>query len=151
MEIRAAHQVNAPVDVTFQVFPMLPSSPTALKRSKAVEIVSAVQQGEGMRWRETRLMFGKEATEEMEIRAFLPNQSYDVVAESRGMRYHTRYTFAPQGGGTRVEMVFSGTPTSLPARLMSMLSFFFAGAMRKALHGDLQTLGAVAEQSSPAH
>lgn len=150
MEIRAAKQVNAPIDVTFVVFSDITKIQERVAGITKVEILSDVTRGVGTRWRETRIMFGQEATEEMEISAFQPNQSYDVVAESRGTKYHARYTFAEHHGGTLVEMIFSGTSTTLAGQLMSVFNFLFAGATRKALEADLADLKAVAEQQAAA-
>jgi hypothetical protein len=149
VEIQVAKQVNAPSDITFAVFSDITKAQERITGITKVEILSDVNQGIGTRWRETRIMFGKEATEEMEISALQPNQSYDVVAESHGTKYHTRYTFAEQQGGTRVEMIFSGKPTTLTGQLMSVLTFLFAGATRKALEKDMDELKAVAEKQVP--
>lgn len=147
MEIRSSRHVKAPIERTFDVFSDLTKAAERVEGIKSVEILSDTPAtGVGTRWRETRVMFGREATEEMEISAFTPNKSYEVVAHSRGVDYHTIYTFREHNGGTDVEMVFSGKPTTLLTRLMSPLGYLFKGATQKALEADMDALKRVAEQ-----
>lgn len=148
MNIQLSVQVNAPVERVFAIFSDVQKSEEWVKGITKLEMLSDVTSGVGTRWRETRIMFGKEATEEMEISAYEPNKSYEVTAENMGMNYHTLFTFTPSGDGTRVEMVFTGTPTTLTARLMGLLMVFFVGATRKALQEDMEQLKAVAESQA---
>lgn len=145
MEIRLTKQINAPIHVTFDLFSDVTQIAERVEGIQTVEMLSETVQGVGTRWRETRVMFGQTATEEMEISDFQPNKSYDVVAESNGTKYHTQYTFAERDGVTFVEMVFSGTPTTTAGRVMSVFNFLFAGATRKALEADMDDLKRIAE------
>jgi carbon monoxide dehydrogenase subunit G len=148
MQIKVSKDINAPIERVFDVFSDITQAEQRVAGISKVEILSDVKQGKGTHWRETRVMFGREATEEMEISAFNPNQSYEVVAESRGMKYHTIYTFTSNGDITRVEMVFSGKPMTLVAKLMSPLGMLMQGPARKALDADMDDLKRVAERSS---
>ena len=145
MEIRASKYIAAPIDVTFDVFSDITKAQERVNGITKVEMLSDVKQGVGTRWRETRIMFGREATEEMEISALQPNKSYEVVASSRGINYHSKYTFTEKDGGTLVEMVFSGEAQTLPAKLMIPLGYLFKNATIKALEADMNDLKAVAE------
>ena len=146
MEIRLSKHIAAPIDVTFDVFSDIPNLQERIEGIVKVEVLSEVSQGVGTRWRETRVLFGREATEEMEISAFQPHHSYEVVASSRGFDYHSQYTFAEAEGGTQVGLVFSGKATSLPARLMSPLGALFKKATQQALEADMDQLKALCEQ-----
>lgn len=146
MEVHASKHINAPIDVTFDVFSDIPNVQERIEGITKVEILSDITQGVGTRWRETRVMFGKEATEEMEISDLKANRSYEVVASSRGIDYHSTYTFTEQDGGTLVEMVFSGKPITLLAKLMTPLGYLFKNATRKALEADMDNLKIICEQ-----
>lgn len=150
MEIRASRHIQAPIDITFDIFSDITKAEERVEGISKIEILSDIKQGLGTRWRETRVMFGQQATEEMEISDFQPNRSYDVVAESRGARYHTRYTFTEKEGGTQVEMVFSGRPQTTLMKLMSVLAFLMKGPTQKALEADMDNLKAVAEAQARA-
>lgn len=150
MEIRVSQHINAPVNLVFDVFSDIENIQEQIEGITQVEILSDITHGVGTRWRETRVMFGREATEEMEISKFAENQSYEVVASSRGMDYHTIYTFNEIDGGTLVEMVFSGKPLTLSAKLMTPIGSLFQGAARKALEDDMNNLKVVCEQRTAA-
>ena len=145
MEIRVSKFVNAPVERVFDAFSDITQTQNRVDGITKVEILSDVTSGVGTRWRETRVMFGREATEEMEISTFTPNQSYEVKAESRGVKYHTVYTFTPQGDGTQVEMVFSGIPMTLMTKLMAPLGFLFKGTTQKMMDADMEALKKICE------
>ena len=148
MEIKATRLIQAPIDRVFDVFSDITRIEERISGITKVDILSETKSGVGTRWRETRVMFGQEATEEMEISAFTLNRSYEVVAASRGAEYHSIYNFTEENGGTRVEMVFSGKALSFMAKLMSPLAALMSGATRKALEADMDELKAVCEQRS---
>ncbi|MCC7117612.1 MAG: SRPBCC family protein [Anaerolineales bacterium] len=61
--------------------------------------------GVGTRYRETRLINGKEHHAELEVVAFQPNQSYAMKNVTDGIETIYRYNFQPESSGTRVELV----------------------------------------------
>ena len=148
MDIRVSKSINAPLERVFEVFADISKAQDRIDGITKIEMLSDITHGLGTRWRETRVMFGREATEEMEISVFQPNQSYEVVAASRGVEYHSIYTFTEHDGGTLVEMVFSGKPISFVAKLMTPLGYLFKGATQKALEDDMDALKAVCEQEA---
>ena len=109
-----------------------------------VEMLTDGPVGVGTRWRETRMMFKKEATEEMWVTGFDPPNGYTVEAESHGMHYSTLFSFTPDRDGTKVSWVFSGTALSLGAKIMSpIFSVFMTGMMKKCMLRDLEALRGV--------
>lgn len=143
--------VNASPERTFAVFSNVAAAEHYLSAVTRVEVLSDGPTGAGTRWRETRVMMGREATEEMWIETFDPPRAYSVAAESAGTRYLTTFTFAPDGSGTEVEMAFTGTPVTLLARVLgAIMAPMMMGAMRKALAQDMDDLKAVAEAAEAA-
>ncbi|MFI8291719.1 SRPBCC family protein [Streptomyces sp. ms191] len=114
-----------------------------------VEVLTEGGFGVGTRWRETRTMFGKEATEEMYVTASEPPDRYVTEAHSHGMHYVTEFALRPAGtGATMVRMTFSATPaggaaTGLLARLLGGLG---ARAVRRAVAQDLTDVAASVER-----
>lgn len=95
----------------------------------------------GTRWRETRIMFGKEATEEMEFVKIDPPNSYEVRAESHGSRYTTIFQFEKVGAGTKMTVSFSAEAQSLLAKIMSVIMGpFMKGSLAKLLLQDLKDI-----------
>ncbi|MEZ5977585.1 MAG: SRPBCC family protein [Planctomycetota bacterium] len=86
-----------------------------------VEVLTEGPVGKGTRFRETRTMFGRPATEEMEFLEFDPPRGYTLGAESHGCRYRTRFDVVPDGANTRLVMRFEAEPLTVFAKVMSVL------------------------------
>ncbi len=100
----------------------------------------------GLKWKETRTMFGKEATEVMWITEAEEPSFYKTRAESHGARYESQLAVEPTAGGSRLTMSFEGTPQTTGAKVMWALTGWMAkGAMRKALIRDLADIKAAVE------
>jgi uncharacterized protein YndB with AHSA1/START domain len=61
--------------------------------------------GVGTRYRETRLMNGKEAHAELDVVEYEPGKKYAMRNLTEGIETVYRYTFHPEAGGTRVDLV----------------------------------------------
>ena len=68
--------------------------------------------GVGTRFKETRVMFGKESSEIMEITRFAPHDFFTEEARSSGMHYVSNWSFVENEGCTRVSIDFTGTATT---------------------------------------
>ncbi|MFJ8668352.1 SRPBCC family protein [Streptomyces sp. NPDC093600] len=114
-----------------------------------VEVLTEGAFGVGTRWRETRRMFGKEATEEMTVTESVPPERYVTVADSHGMRYVSEIALRPDGSdATTVRMTFSARPadgraTGLLTRLLGGLG---VRAVSRALARDLDDVAASVER-----
>ncbi len=102
--------------------------------------------GIGTRWRETRIMFGREATEEMEVTAIDEGHSYVVEADSKGAHYRSVITVDAADEGTLLTMSFVGEPKGVAAKaLAATLGRMFQGATRKAFEKDVADIAAAVE------
>ncbi|MEE9394845.1 MAG: SRPBCC family protein [Planctomycetota bacterium] len=147
--IIATTLVSAPIESVFAVYTDLAKAPERIPNITALELLTEGPVGKGTRWRETRVMFKKEAVEEMWISSFDAPHRYTVEANSHGMRYETLFEFAEEDGGTRVTWTFEGTPLTLGAKIMApVFGLLMTGTMKKCLQHDLEALRAVCEQKS---
>jgi uncharacterized protein YndB with AHSA1/START domain len=90
------------------VFDFITTSDNAPKVVPSVKSMVKLTEGPvrvGTRYRETRLMNGKEQHAELEVVAYDPNQKYAMKNETSGVETVYRYTFRPEAGGTRVDLV----------------------------------------------
>jgi len=95
----------------------------------------------GFKWRETRIMFGKEAIETMWITDYAENEFYKTRAESHGSVYTSGMSIERVGEKTRLTMSFSGEAHTFSAKLMTFLmGFMMKGAMKKAITKDLNDI-----------
>lgn len=141
--------VAAPTDRVWSVLTDLDRSPEVLSGVDEIERLDGGGGfGVGTRWRETRTMFGKEATEEMWVTAMDPGSSYVVEAESRGVHYRSELGVDPEGEGrSRIWMTFGAEPQTFVGRIMgATIGLLFRGATRKMLAKDLDDIAAVAER-----
>lgn len=148
MQVEASITIAAPPERVFSVFTDFKNLESNVPAITKVELLE--KNGEpvvGMKWRETRVMFGKEATETMWISEITSPQSYVVEAESHGVHYRSTYTFTPtDNGGTHVSMTFGGEPQTMMGKVMAAIfGSLMKGATTKALEDDMTALKKVAE------
>ncbi|MGW1978897.1 SRPBCC family protein [Streptomyces sp. NPDC001889] len=149
-EVVVERRIAAPAERVWRVLTDLAGAPAVLSGVEAVEVLSDGPFGVGTRWRETRRMLGKEATEEMWVTASDPPRGYTVEAASRGAAHRSRFTLRPAGpGATDVRMSFTAVPpggaAGLPARVFGALG---ARLVSRAVARDLADVAA-AERAGP--
>jgi uncharacterized protein YndB with AHSA1/START domain len=91
-----------------EVFDFITSSDNAPKVVQSVKSMVKLTEGPvrvGTRYRETRLMNGKEQHAELEVVAYEPNQKYAMKNVTEGIETVYQYTFHPEANGTRVDLV----------------------------------------------
>ncbi len=140
MKAEVEVRIDAPPDVVFDTALDIPRWPAIISAITSTEMLSEGPLQVGSRFRETRIMFGREASEDMTIAELDRPRRYVFTAENHGARYLSEHDLIPDGEATRFIMRFSGTPASLTARLMAPLGWFLAGTMRKMIAGDLEDL-----------
>ena len=112
---------------------------------ECLEVLTDGPIGVGTRFRETRVVFGKKSTEEMEITAFSPPDGYTVETDLCGVHYRAEYRFISDIAGTHMRVTFDAQPVSFWAKLMSPLSMLTIGSMKKCVDADLEDVKRMAE------
>jgi len=143
--VSVTKRVEAPVGDVFAAFTDLENAAENVQGIVAMEILTDGPIGIGTRFRETRVMFGKKATEVMEIVAFDPGKAYRVKANSCGNEYLSEFRFEPKDGGTEVTMSFNAKPITFMAKLMSPLGKLLVGTMTKCIEQDMTDMKGYAE------
>ncbi len=101
----------------------------------------------GLKWEETREMFGKEATETMWITDSDENKHYSTRAESHGSVYITKLSLKENDGSTVLTMSFYGTPQTIVAKILSfIMKPLINSSIKKALVKDLRDIKAYVEK-----
>jgi uncharacterized membrane protein len=139
--------IQAPVERVWALATDIPASPQTLSGVEAVEMLTQGAFGPGTRWRETRTVFGRQATEEMWVTAVEPHRSYTVEAESHGAHYVSTFSFDAVGADrTEVVLDFDARPQGAVAKVLAKVTGPLASrSVAKALHKDLDDLAAAAE------
>ncbi len=95
----------------------------------------------GLKWTETRTLFGKTATETMWITEAEKNRYYKTRAESHGAIYTSIMRIDEKNGQIYLGMEFSSEAQSFGAKFMAtVLAPLFKGATKKALMKDLEDI-----------
>lgn len=143
--ITIARTIEASAEEVFDASTAVHTWADVVPAIQSVEVLTDGPVGLGTRFRETRTMFGREATEEMEILEFERPNRYVFGAESHGCRYRTTFTLTPDGTGTQIEMVFAGTPLTFTAKVMTVVMRPFMGKMADMCAKDLEAIKAHVE------
>ncbi len=134
----ASRMIDAPAERVFETVAQIENFSKAIPHITGIEFLSKQRKGVGTRFRETRVMGGREATTELEVTEYVPNEKVRLVSESGGTTWDTVFTVHPvAGAGTELKMVMDSTPHKLMAKIVNPL----VGPMvRKALEKDLDGL-----------
>ena len=102
----------------------------------------------GLKWRETRMLFGKPATAEKWITDAAENEFYKTRAESDGFVFLSTTRISESSGGITLTSSHDSQPQGIIARLMSIpMGLLFKGVAKKAVLQDLNDIKAAVEQA----
>ena len=130
-----------------EVFDFITASENAPKVAANIKSMIKLTDGPvgvGTRYRETRLMNGKETQTELEIAEFEPNQKYAMKNVTEGVETIYRYTFTSEEDGTRVDLVCELNASGVKKLMLPMV----ASILKKEDGDHLQRLKKVMEDGS---
>jgi hypothetical protein len=137
------------VDRVWSVFTDIAAGAERLSAVEHLEMLTEQPFGTGTRWRETRQMFGKSATEEMWVTDVEPMRFYVVEADSHGTHYTSRYDFSsPNSSTTTVTFSFSGSSRGVMKLLGAAMWPLLKGKMTTELRRDLDELAQACESAA---
>lgn len=146
-KVSLSTEINAPKENVWNLITDIENSINTISGIKKIEILEKGNPFIGLKWRETREMFGKEATEVMWIHNAKENEFYNVRAESHGSKYFTDFYLKEESGVTTLTMEFTAEIMSFGAKLMNFLmGWMFKNATVKALQEDLNDIKEAVEK-----
>ncbi len=137
-------EVEAPIDRVFRTVAHIEEFQRAVPHIVRVDFLSDVKTGVGTRFRETRLMKGKEAETELETTEYVENDRVRMVADSHGTVWDTVFSVTESGGVTHLTLSMDARPHELLSRLTVPL---IKGMVRKAVEGDMDLVKEYCERS----
>lgn len=146
--LEVSRHIDADPGAVWRVITALDSAPATLRGVTSVERLDATGYEVGTRWRETRVMFGKSATEEMRVAEVDPERRTVITSESGTARYRTVFELTPTASGTDLTVAFSGESGPMGAAASVVMTLFAPlakRATRKALQHDLEDIAVAAE------
>ena len=150
MKLQLTEMINASPEAVWEMITDLDNSAEVISGITKVEVLERPKEGEGvigLKWRETRMMFGKEATEVMTISAAKQGEWYETLAYNCGTEYRSRMTVTPRGQGAELTFSFEGTCKTWWAHLLSFATgWMMLGAVKQCMATDLADLKRAAEK-----
>ncbi len=142
-------EIAKPKEVIWAVITNIENSSNIISGIISLQILNQPEKGlVGLKWKEIRQMFGKEASETMWITESVENEYYCTRAESHGSVYITKLSLNETGSNTVLNMSFTAEAQTLFVKIVSAcMGFFIKNSMKKALLKDLEDIKKYVEKS----
>ena len=141
LTLTLSRHIPAPQQVVWDVISDIPGCVERIESIVGIEMLTGDTMEVGARWKETRTLFRRETTEEMEVTAFDPPLRYVVEADSCGAHFTSEIRCDPDGDDATILMMTMETiPTTFFARLMKPVAKLTMGTMRKMMKKDLDDI-----------
>lgn len=115
---------------------------------KKIEIIERPATGlVGLKWKETRMLFGKPATVEKWITEEKEKDYYTTRAEQDGFVFITTNRVSGSDGAVVLTGIHETQPQGFVAKLKALPMVFFKGVIKKAILQDLDDIKAAVERA----
>jgi Polyketide cyclase / dehydrase and lipid transport len=147
MIVEAQVTINGSKAAVWAAITNIENASQTISGIKNIEIVEKPASGlVGLKWRETRILFGKPATVEKWITEAVENEFYKTRAEDGGFVFLTTKRISESSGGVTLTEAHESRPQSFLAKLQIPMLFLFKGVVRKYLLQDLNDIKAAVER-----
>ena len=111
-----------------------------------IEILNEPENGlVGLKWRETRMYFGKPATIDKWITDAIENKFYKTRAEMDGFIFITTMTISENDDNIRLTSSHETKSQGIMAKIKSLPMIFFRGMLKKTILQDLNDIKTAVE------
>jgi uncharacterized protein YndB with AHSA1/START domain len=144
--ISITRRINASPDLVFTTVADIRQFSKAVSGIVKYEFLSEVQSGVGTRFRQTRLMNGKEETTELEVTEFVDNNRIRLVTDDHhGTVWDTVFAVTTENGQTVLAMTMDANSFKWMAKFFL---FFIMGMVRRAVERDMDSVKAFCEKTT---
>lgn len=140
--VTVKRDIQAPPGNVFDVITHVEKFSKAVPDIVRVEYLSDVREGVGTRFRETRMMNGREATNELRVTEYVMNERVRIVSDAGGTTWDSVFKVQPWQTGTRLVLKMHAKPHKIFARITIPLVM---GIVLKALEEDMDAVKAYCE------
>jgi carbon monoxide dehydrogenase subunit G len=137
--------VRAPIEKVFAAIADIDTFPYRAEAITHVELLSEQRSGVGARFRETRMMKGRESQTELEVTEYVENDRIRMVADQGGTIWDTVFVVERTDSETRLNLTMDAKPYSLAAKLTTPL---IKGMIAKFIRKDMDDIKAWCEAGS---
>ena len=147
MLVEAQVTINGSKEATWAAITDIENASKFISGIKNIEVVEKPASGlVGLKWRETRILFGEPATVAKWITDAAENEFYKTKAEDSGFVFVTTMSISESNGGMTLTSSHDSQPQGVVARLKSLPMFLFKGVMKKAIRQDLNDIKSAVER-----
>ena len=142
--IRSLRTIATSVDFVFLTISDVRNFRNAVTHITQVEFLSEQKFGVGTRFRETRLMNGREQTVEIEIAELVHNDRVRMVSNAGGTIWDTMFSVSEDTSKVALEMTMQIKPYRLMSKLITPL---IRGLVVKGVEADMDAVMAYCEST----
>ena len=156
MLVQAQLLIHAPSSTIWAAISDIEHAAEIISGIQSIEILERPAQGlVGLKWRETRMLFGKPASADKWITEAVENEFYKTRAESDGFVFLSTLGISENSGGSeggmRLTSIHDSQPQSFATKLISIpMTLLFKGVAKKALMQDLNDIKSAVEKKKKA-
>lgn len=149
MIVEAQVSINGSKSAIWEAITNIENASDIISGIKKIEIVDKPAKGlVGLKWRETRILFGDAATVEKWITDAAENDFYKTKAEDDGFVFMTTNRISESNGGITLMSTHETQPRGFVAKLKALPMFLFKGVVKKAILQDLHDIKAAVEKTN---
>jgi hypothetical protein len=146
MLVEAQVTINGSKAATWAVITNIENASKIIRGIERIEVLEKPVSGlVGLRWRETRMLFGKPAAVEKWITDAADNEFYKTKAEEGGYVFLTTMRISESSGRMTLTSSHETKPQGIVARLQAIPMFLFKGVIKKAILQDLNDIKSAVE------
>lgn len=135
MKVSVDVAIKGSKDAIWRAITDIENSADRISGIQQIEVLENPDKGfVGFKWRETRIMFGKEATEVMWVTDAQDYKGYKTRAESHGAIYISTFLISEREDHCVLTMGFESQAVGIVGKLMDRI---FGNVMKKATEKDL--------------
>ncbi len=124
--------IDAPLESVFAAVSDIRNLPRVVPDIVKIEVLGDTDSGVGTRFRETRLMKGRETVTELEVTEFVSNERVRMIADSHGTIWDSVFTVRRQPAGTELMLRMDANAQKfLPKLLNPVLKGLFKKGLDK--------------------
>ena len=147
MIVEAQVTINASRAAVWAAITNIENASEVISGIENIEVLEKPANGlVGLKWRETRMLFGKPATVEKWITDAVENEFYKTRAEDSGFVFLSTMSISESSGGITLSSSHDSKPQGIVATLKSIPMGLFKGVVKKALLQDLNDIKSAVEQ-----
>lgn len=147
MTVSASITINATKAAVWATTTDIARFAELLSGVEKIEVVEKPATGlVGLKWKETRILFGKSATVEKWVTEAEENEYYKTRAEQDGFVFITTNRLSGSDGGVKLTGIHETQPQGFASKLKALPMIFFKGVIKKAILQDLNDIKAAIDQ-----